>query len=267
MIVAIRKSNHEKVFAFEEKLKGEEYYCPCCKLPVIHHNSTARLREPHFKHKSKETLCPNATKESQWHYDTKISIYNYLKQNYSSNFRELELEKSLFNGSQRADVFLKTIKGNNIAIEVQASILTVDEIKRRTSLYFKNSTYVLWLLKYNLSKFICNTIVTPYGKPIRNVTKLNAMELWLHEAYLGRLYFWNPTRPSFIWVELADVFSEDSSFYSDGEEQYFYGKKLKTKKEIMRDKIGVDFREFRIGQFGEINNSNIPNRKIFFVCR
>lgn len=265
MLVAIKKSNHEKSFAFEEKLKGEEYHCPVCKFPVIHHNSTARIRSPHFKHKSKLSNCPNATKESQWHYDTKVSIYNYLKENYSKNIRELELEKWLFNGSQRADVFLKTIKGNSIAIEVQASKLTVDEIKRRTSLYFKNSTYVLWLLKYDLSRFRCSTFENNFGKPIRNSTRLGAMELWLHKAYKGRLYFWNHTNPSFIWVEFADSYSEDSSFYSEGEEQCFNGKKLKTKKEIIREKIGFDFREFRPKEIKEYSVSNIPSRNILIV--
>jgi competence CoiA-like predicted nuclease len=264
MIKAIRKSDNKEIFADEEKKINEGYFCPKCKGVVIHHHSKTKTRTPHFKHKSLSFNCPNHTNETRWHYDTKYSIYNYLKNEYSSHIVEISLEKWL-DGNQRADIFIQTKKGNKIVVEVQASIITVDEIKRRTIGYAKNSIYVLWLLKYDNKRFSCNTFRDGYGKVYRNSTRLKEMELWLYNAYQGNLYFWNS--PFFICVGLLNSYSNASSYYSDGEEQYHAGKRLKTIKEIDFNNPNIKFSHFKIFELKENYKLGIPFRRILGLKR
>ena len=83
----------------------------------------------------------------------KLGIYNYIKRNWGDKLLIIEPEKWICNKTIRPDVYIETRKKTKIAIEVQASILPVTEIKRRTEKYYKEGIYVLWVLLYDFHRF------------------------------------------------------------------------------------------------------------------
>lgn len=114
-----------------------------------------------------------------------------------SRLKVLEIEKWICDNKIRPDVFIETSR-NKIVIEVQATVLTVDEIKRRTSKYFKNGIAVLWVMPYYHRRFMeytyqCegyNEDEGDCGWSYLPSVKLKSMELFLHWAYFKSLYFW-----------------------------------------------------------------------------
>jgi competence protein CoiA len=79
-------------------------------------------------------------------------------------------------GAVRPDVSAY-INGVPVAIEVQASNLTLEKIRRRTEEYARRGIYALWLPIYKES--LKAQLYNP-----------RPWELWLHEAYFGRVYYW-----------------------------------------------------------------------------
>ena len=76
----------------------------------------------------------------------------------------------------RADVSAM-INGVPVAIEVQISNLSMEEISRRTREYERQGIFVLWLAQW-----------TPILDSGRYSPK--PWERWLHAAYFGRVYYW-----------------------------------------------------------------------------
>ena len=90
------------------------------------------------------------------------------------NVQKVRLERPL--GTVRPDVSA-VINGVPVAIEVQISNLSIENILYRTIEYHRKGVYVLWLLPWTM--------------------KLNEQrysptlwEKWVHAAYFGRVYYW-----------------------------------------------------------------------------
>jgi competence protein CoiA len=71
------------------------------------------------------------------------------------------------------------VRGQPLAIEVQASALGVDAILQRTQAYTRRKVAILWVLPRN---------EPPPGDAL--ATRLH--ERYLHSMYLGRVYYWWP---------------------------------------------------------------------------
>jgi competence protein CoiA len=126
---------------------------------------------PHFAHKPPVT-CEYGTGESEEHRRCKISIYEALIKH--PLVKKCEMERDL--GAVRPDVSAY-INKVAVAIEVQASNLTLERIRRRTEEYARRGIYALWLPIYreNLKAELYNP---------------RPWERWLHAAYFGRVYYW-----------------------------------------------------------------------------
>lgn len=280
MLVAIRQSDKKSVIgALIQKDQSAIYVCDYCKNTVIHHKSDSGEKIGHFKHKPGESHCPNQTKETEEHIRTKLDIYEYIKEGWGSKLKVLEIEKWICDNSIRPDVYIETSR-NKIAIEVQATALTVDEIKRRTSKYFKNGIAVLWVMPYYHRRFMeykyqCegyNEDEENYGWSYLPSVKLKSMELFLHWAYFKSLYFWEYERVNstgFIRVKLDKYVGDDVEFRRDGEDHYYYGKTAKTVKTIQSVQCNIEFDEFIVTVANEYNvpqsNYAVPRRKLFLI--
>lgn len=280
MLVAIRQLDKKPVIgALIHKDQTAIYVCDYCKNIVIHHKSESGEKIGHFKHKSGESHCPNQSKETEEHLRTKLDIYEYIKEGWGSKLKVLEIEKWICENSIRPDVYIETNR-NKIAIEVQATALTVDEIKRRTSKYFKNDIAVLWVMPYYHNRFMeykyqaegYNEDECDYGWSYKPNVKLKSMELFLHWAYFKCLYFWEYERinsKGFIKVKLDKYVGVDVEFRRDGEEHYYYGKTAKTVKRIQSIQCNIAFDEFIVTIAKEYNvpqsNYSVPNRKLFLI--
>lgn len=259
MLKAIRNSDLKKVVGYDiEKDPKEEYQCEYCKQPVIHHKSKAQIRIGHFKHKA-NPYCPNNISETQDHIRTKKSIYDYLNHKYPNAFKTIELEKWICQNSIRPDVYLETKRGAKIAIEVQASQLTIDQIINRTEKYAKNNIYVLWVQVWKNAKistcpYIRRECYISFDCDFRcdHSVKLTEMELFLHYLNFKKLIFWDYTNEhsegGFLIAELDKFQAEGGEFYDEyGNYQSFEGRVAKNKKTITDIHFAIDFKEFKPG--------------------
>jgi competence protein CoiA len=169
MMTAIRQLDGQKVGAWEADREDRPFVCPCCSEVVTLRRGG--IIAPHFAHKP-PVLCEYGTGESEEHRRCKISIYEALIDH--PRVSKCEMERDL--GAVRPDVSAY-INGVPVALEVQASNLTLEKIARRTAEYARRGIYVLWLPVYKEGL----KAELYYPRP---------WERWLHEAYFGRVYYW-----------------------------------------------------------------------------
>lgn len=277
MLTSIRQSDSQRVVGYEiDKNKTQSYKCEYCDEVVIHHKSNSQVRIGHFKHKS-NPLCPNNQKESPEHIRTKKGIKKYLVQKYARRFQTIELEKWICNRSIRPDIYIETVKGYKIAIEVQASQITVDELINRTKKYTQNNIHVLWVLVWRKSKistspYVTNQYFLPHGcdRFCDHSVKLTEMELLIYWMNYKRLIFWDyehtHSDDGFHIVELEKFVGEDAEYYDErGEHQYFEGRVAKNKKTVTDIHFDAHFKEF-YPSFNKVfsipgKNYELPDRK------
>jgi competence protein CoiA len=169
MMTAIRRLDRVKVGAWEADKEERPFLCPCCEEVVTLRRGG--IIAPHFAHKPPVT-CEYGTGESEEHRRCKIAIYEALVAHPC--VRKCEMERDL--GAVRPDVSAY-INNVPVAIEVQASSLTLEKIQHRTEEYARRGIYVLWLPVYKES--LKEELYSP-----------RPWERWLHEAYFGRVYYW-----------------------------------------------------------------------------
>ena len=167
MLTAIRQHDGQKVGAWEVDKSDKPFLCPCCNEVVTLRRGG--IKAPHFAHQPPVT-CEYGTGESEEHRRCKISIYEALLED-CSRVRKCEMERDL--GAVRPDISAY-INNVPVAIEVQASNLTLEKIFRRTQEYARRGIYVLWLPIYKES------LKAELYRP-------RPWERWLHEAYFGRV--------------------------------------------------------------------------------
>jgi len=169
MLAAIRHSDRKKVLAWDEAKSNRPFSCPRCADEAILKKGTIKVH--HFAHKPPVT-CEYGRGETERHRQCKSTIYEGLREH--RRFREVEIEKGL--GTVRPDVSA-CMNGIPIAIEVQISMLTMEQIIYRTSEYSMKGIYLLWLALYH------RALETDCYSP-------RLWERWVHAAYFGRVYYW-----------------------------------------------------------------------------
>tara|TARA_R110002110_G_scaffold97859_4_gene250929 strand:- start:607 stop:960 length:354 start_codon:yes stop_codon:yes gene_type:complete len=91
-----------------------------------------------------------------------------------------------------------------VAIEVQKSKLSVDEITRRTKKYHDLGIYVLWLALHN-----SNLSDDKYSP--------SAWERWCHATYFGRVYYWLTDLTVLpIHFSAHQLYAEETTWYEAG---------------------------------------------------
>jgi competence protein CoiA len=169
MLCAIRQRDQKKVSAWHESKVNRPFYCPQCGDEAILKQGSIKV--PHFAHKP-PILCEYGRGETEHHRQCKLAIYEGLSKH--SRFREVALERSL--GTVRPDVSA-WMDGIPIAIEVQISTLTMDQIIHRTEEYCSKGIHVLWLALHHAG--LESNRYSP-----------RLWERWVHAAYFGRVYYW-----------------------------------------------------------------------------
>ncbi|WP_028113349.1 competence protein CoiA [Ferrimonas kyonanensis] len=173
MLCSIRANSNEKVFALTSDKSHGPFLCPKCRQEVVIRKGKIKIH--HFAHKP-PAMCSHGKGETEAHRNCKMSIYSALKT--KPNVQALELEKDF--GPVVADVYC-LIDNVPVAIEVQRSNLSVNNITQRSEEYSKLGIYVLWIGLHDstVKKQIDNKQCSP-----------KAWEKWCHAAYFGRVYYW-----------------------------------------------------------------------------
>ena len=119
--------------------KRKIYYCPCCTGRVF--LKAGKIKMPHFAHAPHLTCNAASEGETEEHLLGKKMLYEWLEtQGY-----KVELEKYFSSFKQRADLFIKH-NGKSYAIEFQCSVISIEDIKKRTKSYLKHQITPIWIL-------------------------------------------------------------------------------------------------------------------------
>lgn len=210
MLTALRNADGVKVLARDSERNQAPFGCPGCGRVVTLKKGNIKVH--HFAHLPPVT-CVLGRGESEMHFRAKLDIYDALAR--ESNVSDLELEKAL--GTARADVYA-VISGTRVAIEIQRSTLTVNDITTRTLNYHRQGIAVLWL-----------ALSSPRLQEER--FSPNAWEKWCHAAYGGRVYYW--TKGQEIQPYHFDDYMRwvaESSWFEDGAEQTAGGYEKRSKR-------------------------------------
>jgi competence protein CoiA len=169
MLTATRKSDGQKLAAWEACKDDRPFLCPCCQSLVTLRKGD--VKAAHFAHQPPVT-CEYGVGESEDHRRCKIAIYEHLVRH--PRVTKCEMERNL--GTVRPDVSAY-INGVPVAIEVQLSSLSLARISYRTAEYARKGIHVLWLPLY--TRDLNRELYCP-----------RPWERWLHAAYFGRVYYW-----------------------------------------------------------------------------
>lgn len=169
MLSAKRTSDGQIVHAYFERKENGPFRCVECNEEVVLRSGKSRV--DHFAHVN-PLACSYTQGESELHRRCKMEIFDGLSR--APHVKNVVLEKPM--GVVRPDISAE-INGTPVAIEIQISSLSVDEIMRRTIAYHQKGIYVLWLLQWtsDLDK-------ERYSPRV--------WEKWIHACYFGRVYYW-----------------------------------------------------------------------------
>ncbi|GJL66820.1 MAG: hypothetical protein NPIRA05_17910 [Nitrospirales bacterium] len=199
MLTALRQSDSSKVLARASEKFEALFLCPRCRRELILRKGHIKVH--HFAHKPPVT-CALGKGEKEQHLKAKLEIYDALL--CELNVSELELEKDF--GASVADVYAR-ISGVPVAVEIQRSVLSVNDIIARTLNYHRLGVSVLWAGLPNPD------LATSKYSP-------RAWEKWCHAAYYGRVYFWDSGQVfKVVHFGPYQIHVASTSWYEDGAER------------------------------------------------
>lgn len=163
--------------ASECEKKDGPFYCPECISDAIVRK--CKKKRHHFAHKARLTpvIGPN---EGDLHKQCKIELVRLLKERFPSG--NWQTERSIPESEAKQTPELRPdvsgrIEGIPIAIEIQASTLTVAKIISRATNYTRRGISLLWLV--------------PLREPLGDLPfRPRLYERYLHSIYYGRTYYW-----------------------------------------------------------------------------
>jgi len=209
MQVALSETGVRCVAWKTEKVEGP-FSCPGCFGEVILRKG--KIREHHYAHKPPFD-CIYGAGETQIHYRCKREIFEALSSNPKCS--EYEIEKPL--DRIRPDVYA-VISSNKVAIEVQKTIIDINDIERKLSCYKRLGVYVLWLIPQDSPKLVWHDGEQEW------VYRLKEWEKYLHAVYYGRVYYWNgglSVSPYHfdkfqIWVNESEWYDQGGKYRQEG---------------------------------------------------
>jgi hypothetical protein len=137
MLVALCEGSRITAAAAE---RGAQYHCPSCGKALV--LKKGRVVVHHFAHKP-PILCDWARGETLAHLEAKRIVHEALT---ARGVRaELEYTVETLPGDRRADVMAWSPKGRMIAIELQHTSISADEITERAFAYARAGAAQIWI--------------------------------------------------------------------------------------------------------------------------
>ncbi len=252
MLVALN-SDKERCLAFETEKAESPFTCPFCSRNVI--LKKGKVREHHYAHEP-DSYCEYGKGESQIHYKVKREIHQALKDH--PNCSKCDIERVL--KGVRPDVSL-VINGYYVALEIQKSDISVEQINRRLQVYSDLGIYLLWILPNEEPKTFY------HEKESEDICRVKNWHRHLHNIHNDRLYYWQ-SGAMVKGFHMGDFYTykEATEWYNEnGDVQYggdTWEEKLTFKKPIpYEDKLfhlAEDFkpieREWSKREIGEFPN-------------
>jgi hypothetical protein len=210
MLVALCEGN--RISAAEAQRSGA-FHCPSCNKPLV--LKKGRVVIHHFAHKP-PIQCDWARGETLAHLEAKQIVHHALT---ARGVRaELEFSVETLPGDRRADVMAWSPKGQMIAIELQHTSISADEIAERAFAYARAGAAQVWISflpgsvwKEALDKGDGNWLVRRYAP--------RQFELWI-EGLTGKAGMWmyEPSSKAF-WlgkIRPHEIHEEETIWYAPG---------------------------------------------------
>lgn len=194
MLVAL--NNGKRVFASQAKRK-EQYLCPHCHSQVVPHLGTKVIH--HFKHKPGATCAYKS--ESIEHLKAKEIVFKTLTARGLQAQVEAYVSTLSPFGNRIADILVTSPNGAKVAIELQKTNITENDIIKRSKAYADANINSLWIpfAPPKLSKELAGE------KGYCHIEKLSATQLmqWLDKIHQGRAWIYDPSSQMFWKYELS----------------------------------------------------------------
>lgn len=172
--------------------RGLGYSCPGCHSEVS--LKRGAIKTPHFAHKARPS-CGYASGESAVHMAAKLAVLRAARQRGLR--AEVEYYVSTLSGDRRADVMVWSPSGQRIAIEVQHSSISLDDIYRRSESYTSAGIAVIWLPILDV-KMLNNACLTDDGSLLIKRYEPPHWQRWISGYSFGRL--WIMTSDLRLWA-------------------------------------------------------------------
>ncbi len=204
---ALRQSDFKSVRARSVTKEDGPFICPDCFSDAV--IKKCADKEDHFAHHHRARVTPIALKsESELHHECKTAICRELQASFPEGNWETErtipAKPEIGIPELRPDISGR-INKKAIAIEVQASTLTVKQILRRTAYYSARKCAVLWVVP--LREEFGGELFRP-----------RLMEKIFHRMYYGRVYYWtsgNGANLHAIHFDIATRHIEHKEWYNE----------------------------------------------------
>jgi len=158
------------VLATEVEQEDGPFACPHCGAKAI--LKKGRVIIPHFAHAVRSNCAYAGEAESEEHKRTKLEIYQALLR--IPGVTNVQMERDL--QEVQPDVYF-VIHGEEVAIEIQISRISLDRIDEKTDTYARKDIAVLWM------PLLSNRVMDDRYAP-------KDWERHLHKLYKGRVYYW-----------------------------------------------------------------------------
>lgn len=230
-------SNHRaNCYAWTTEKTEAPFFCKECLKEVILRKG--RVRVHHFAHKPPVT-CQYGIGETDEHHKAKKEIFEALKVNPNCSYCDLEQKVN----DVIPDIYA-IIKKVPVAIEIQRSNMTVQDVCDRTVARHKNGLSVIWIIPSIDQLKI-------FREDNQDVSRVPKWLECLHALAYGRIYVWSGNGETVMPIHFDKFirYVPSNEFYnSDGEymEVGGYEKVLKDRKIVIPAPrgfvdIGTDF--------------------------
>lgn len=183
--------------SLKEIRKQKTFCCPECNEEVILKIGTKRI--PHFSHKKGSTCSESFERESEYHINGKLQLYDWLK----GKGLNPVLEPYYKEISQRPDIGVH-FNGADYAIEYQCSVISEELFTKRSEAYLKIGIIPIWILAGKNIKRIGNKKVSLSGFQYLFLRK-TTLGIWMIPSYC-------PITKSFINIHQIVPVSVKNSF-------------------------------------------------------
>jgi hypothetical protein len=199
----------------DEAQRGAEFSCPNCNDIVI--LKRGRIKIAHFAHKPPYS-CSWASGETVQHQQAKRKFAEALNARGVNADVEVYVP-SLPGPDRRADVLAKNQKGTKVAVELQHTNISLEEIAERTQSYIDADIGVVWISLID-GEIIENGDVEADGRVVVERFPARPWQKWAHGLAFGEHWFldvdeWKLWRGRFSKHE---IYVESTSWYENGEE-------------------------------------------------
>lgn len=221
MLVAQR--NNGSIVEAGDAVRSDVHSCRDCGETVILHRGKQRKKVPHFAHRA-GSRCAFHRPMSPEHRRAQFDLAAALRK--SGYVAELEVRVLSGEEERRSDVLVWRSESPNrrVAIEIQSSDISIEDLERRTLSYVALGVFPVWVRLYDFRRFEDAVRIKQNGCIHVPRHRARAWERWLADTS-DHVWFMEKTTGS-LWrahLQPAHSYVEPSGYYCEGGDYESFG--------------------------------------------